>query len=188
MRKGPWFFAPPAGSDSGLRPPQGQSRCKIMALSSFYCNYENVKQIIFPSKIILSVSHILKQTSKYLFFYWNRLRAPSLGGEDRIYYFRATYIHLFWNRTGLFYFRNTLYTYLFWISTHLFYFPEHPIHIPISNYYTPVLFFTTLYTHTHFELVHACSFFRNTLYTYLFWISTRLFYFSKHPIHIPILN
>ena len=169
MRKGPWFFAPPAGSDYGLRPSQGQSRCKIMALSSFYYNYKNVKQIILHSKIILSVSHILK-TNKYLFFYWNRLRAPSLRGEDRIYYFRATYIHPFWNRTGL------------------FYFPEHPIHIPISNYYTPVLFFTTLYTHTHFELVHACSFFRNTLYTYLFWISTRLFYFSKHPIHIPILN
>ena len=143
MRKGPWFFAPPAGSDSGLRPPQGQSRCKIMALSSFYCNYENVKQIIFPSKIILSVSHILKQTSKYLFFYWNRLRAPSLGGEDRIYYFRATYIHLFWNRTGLFYFRNTLYTYLFWISTRLFYFSEHPTYIPAKGGVRPCHFSST---------------------------------------------
>ena len=48
-------------------------------------------------------------------FYWNRLRAPSLSGEDRIYYFRATHIHLFWNRTGL------------------FYFSVHPIHIPILN-------------------------------------------------------
>ena len=46
----------------------------------------------------------------------------------------------------------------------------------------------TPYTHTYFELVHACSIFRNTLYTYLFRISTRLFYFPEHPIHIPISN
>ena len=44
------------------------------------------------------------------------------------------------------------------------------------------------HTYTSFEIEQACSIFWNTLYTYLFRISTRLFYFSEHPIHIPILN
>ena len=132
MRKGPWFFAPPAGSDYGLRPSQGQSRCKIMALSSFYYNYKNVKQIILHSKIILSVSHILK-TNKYLFF----------------------------------------------IETDC-------AHLPLEGKTESTIL--EQHTYTPFEIEQACSIFRNTLYTYLFRITTRLFFFSQHYIHIPILN
>ena len=34
------IFRSTGRSDYGLRPSQGQSRCKIMALSSFYYNYK----------------------------------------------------------------------------------------------------------------------------------------------------
>ena len=128
-----YFLAPPAGSDSGLRPPQGQSRCKNIRQPSLNNIHKLAKQITPFTSYQDTISFLSEPYRSTPVFYWNRLRAPSLSGEDRIYYFRATYIHLFWNRTGLFYFRNTLNTYLFWISTRLFYFSEHPIHISILN-------------------------------------------------------
>ena len=112
MRDGAYFFAPPAGSDSGLRPPQGQSRCKNIRQPSLNNIHKLAKQITPFTSYQDTISFLSEPHRSTPVFYWNRLRAPSLGGEDRIYYFRATYIHLFWNRTGL------------------FYFPKHPTYVP----------------------------------------------------------
>ena len=67
---------------------------------------------------------------------------------------------LFKNRTGLFYFLKAYYTHTFQISTGLFYFSEGLLHIPISDYYRPVLIFRRSITHTHFTLLQACSIFK----------------------------
>ena len=109
------IFAPPAGSDSGLRPPQGQSRSKNRHHLSLNNIHKLAKQITPLRPYLNTISFLYSPYRLTPVFYWNRLRAPSLGGEDRIYYFRATYIHLFWNRTGL------------------FYFPEHPTYVPAKG-------------------------------------------------------
>lgn len=55
---------------------------------------------------------------------------------------------LFKNRTGLFYFSGGL------------------LHLPISDYYRPVLIFRRSITHTHFTLLQACSIFKQLMYLY----------------------
>ena len=60
------------------------------------------------------------------------------------------------------------------------------MHIPISNYYRPVLFFRRPIAHTHFKLLQACSIFQEAYCTYPFQITTGLFYFSGDLLHIPI--
>ena len=82
MRDGAYFFAPPAGSDSGLRPPQGQSRCKNRHHLSLNNIHKLAKQITPFTSYQDTISFLSEPYRSTPVFYWNRLRAPSLGGES----------------------------------------------------------------------------------------------------------
>ena len=67
MRSATHFFAPPAGSDSGLRPPQGQSRCKNGQQLSLNNAHKLAKQIT-PLKPYLNIISFLILIYPHLFF------------------------------------------------------------------------------------------------------------------------
>ena len=67
MRSATHFFAPPAGSDSGLRPPQGQSRCKNGQQLSLNNAHKLAKQIT-PLKPYLNIISFLILIDSHLFF------------------------------------------------------------------------------------------------------------------------
>ena len=59
MRAAYYFLAPPAGSDYGLRPPQGQSRCENSRQSSLNNIYKLAKQITQLKPYLSTISFFI---------------------------------------------------------------------------------------------------------------------------------
>ena len=83
MRTAYYFLAPPAGSDYGLRPPQGQSRCENSRQPSLNNIHKLAKQITPFTSYQDTISFLSEPYRSTPVFLLKQIAAPSIREKDK---------------------------------------------------------------------------------------------------------